>query len=461
MEYEQLTKYAGWFLATPQSFPRHIEADHYIKWGKAVRQFDCVDNTPHYKLPGAFYGFIDDFMFSFSTGYYKQELDGLNVELLPDQKALSSIDVSNFNARQVLALLHKLIYCSDHNRLLYEAAASSLLDRCLYKLKDIDLMSRPPGFYDYRPYEQPNWRKCLSKNSWELYDGDNLPEWVWCVVGNIVDEHPFGPDGKIVHGTKHFSPGTKVYCMPRSFDDRLMVIGKPRGRRGLIKVVINEKLVENYRCQKVHSPAVLRKMYAPSRNGLNSRPWGPGDDDHEYAMDMVRYLNQTEEGFLRERIMRSFTTFELHSEVDGVSSSVAELKIVQKPRSDGCLGSACFGFYKLGNDPEHSIGLIDWFGYWPEGKTYEESKDSYHEHNKFLDGLCQIGLDQWEREYSFEGLGIYPKYTWELSIISEEGAIQSRGANCYPDDFPSLYRYLHAFGFPRIWDANAKAPLGS
>ena len=460
MEYEKLTEYAGWFLATPLSFQRHIAADHYIKWNKAVKQFDCVEATPHYKLPGAFDQFTFDFMFDYPTRSYQQELDELSIELPPDQEVLSSIDVSNFSAKQVFALLYRLIYNNDHDRLLYEAAASSLLDRCLYKLKDIDLMSHPPGFYDYKPYERTDWHEHLNRNSWESYDEDNLPKWVWCVVGNIIDKHPFGPDGRIVRGTKHFSPGTKVYCMPRSFDDRLMVIGKPRGRRGLIKVVISEKLVENYRCQKVHSPAVLRKMYTPSRNGLNSRPWGPGDDDHEYATNIVHYLNQTDEDFLRERIVRGFTTFELHSEVDGISTSIVEIRIVRRMRSDGSLGSACFGSYRLGNGAECSIGLIDWFGYWPEGKTYEESKSSYHEQNGFLDGLCQIGLDRWKEEYAFDGFGIHPKYTWELSIVSSEGSIQSRGANCYPADLPSLYRYLHAFGFPRVWDAGAKAPLG-
>jgi hypothetical protein len=36
----------------------------------------------------------------------------------------------------------------------------------------------------------------------------------WCLVGNIVEEHRFGESKELRRGSKHFTPGTKVYCLP-------------------------------------------------------------------------------------------------------------------------------------------------------------------------------------------------------------------------------------------------------
>ena len=40
---------------------------------------------------------------------------------------------------------------------------------------------------------------------------DEQEPWTWCVIANVVDEHEVGVDHHIEHGTKIFSPGTKVY----------------------------------------------------------------------------------------------------------------------------------------------------------------------------------------------------------------------------------------------------------
>ena len=44
-------------------------------------------------------------------------------------------------------------------------------------------------------------------------------EWRWCLVGNIVQTHEYGENHETRIGTKHFSQGTKVYCMPGNWDD--------------------------------------------------------------------------------------------------------------------------------------------------------------------------------------------------------------------------------------------------
>jgi len=86
----------------------------------------------------------------------------------------------------------------------------------------------------------------------------------WCLVGNIVAERPYGPDGEETRrGTKHFAPGTKVYCLPAQWGDgyqQIKVVGRHRGSKRLVTMVISCDWVTNFRAMEVHSPAVLRRL---------------------------------------------------------------------------------------------------------------------------------------------------------------------------------------------------------
>ncbi|MGL5172963.1 MAG: hypothetical protein ACRC75_03855, partial [Olsenella sp.] len=131
--------------------------------------------------------------------------------------------------------------------------------------------------------------------------GTEPPAWVWCLVGNVIGEHPHGEDRRIVSGTRHFSAGTKVYCLPVRWGDgyeNIDVIGRPRGRRGLRHVVMRRSLIENFRIQKVFSPAVIEKMYEPSRpdfDGPSYLSWGNSQEDRETIEDMLRWLSPNEQ----------------------------------------------------------------------------------------------------------------------------------------------------------------------
>ena len=103
-----------------------------------------------------------------------------------------------------------------------------------------------------------NWfRKRKSDNA--IVEG----EYLWCIVGNIVDQHYFGEQKEIKSGTKHFPPGAKVYCIPEyggMGHEKIRVIGKPRKSKTLINVVIPTKLITNFRLQKVYSPSLFDKI---------------------------------------------------------------------------------------------------------------------------------------------------------------------------------------------------------
>ncbi|MCA9013477.1 MAG: hypothetical protein KDB01_27190 [Planctomycetaceae bacterium] len=86
----------------------------------------------------------------------------------------------------------------------------------------------------------------------------------WCLVGNIVEQREYGEGGKELRpGTKHFSGGTKVYCLPAQWSDgydQIIVIGLHRGSRKLVRMIISSDWVTNWRAQVVYKPAVLKEL---------------------------------------------------------------------------------------------------------------------------------------------------------------------------------------------------------
>ncbi len=109
---------------------------------------------------------------------------------------------------------------------------------------------------------------------------------IWCLVGNIIDEHYFGTDKEIKQGTEHFSPSTKVYCFPMNRGDayeNIKVIGRHRKTIGNICIEMPSKYITNWRLQKVYRPNVLKLMH--SQDG-----WTDSDKDKETILEMLKWL---------------------------------------------------------------------------------------------------------------------------------------------------------------------------
>ena len=88
-------------------------------------------------------------------------------------------------------------------------------------------------------------------------------EWIWCLIGNVVEEHIFGEQKEIRKGTKQFPPGAKLYIFPSQWDTfhgSTIVIGKPRKQNRLIKIVTRMEYITNWRIQKVYDPFVIKEM---------------------------------------------------------------------------------------------------------------------------------------------------------------------------------------------------------
>ncbi len=96
-----------------------------------------------------------------------------------------------------------------------------------------------------------------------MFDDENDKKWVWCLVGNIVENHEYGETKEKMIGTKHFRPGAKVYMAPANWGDgyeNIIVIGRPRHNKNYIEIIMRSKYTENYRIQKVYQPFVLKMM---------------------------------------------------------------------------------------------------------------------------------------------------------------------------------------------------------
>ena len=126
--------------------------------------------------------------------------------------------------------------------------------------------------------------------SMETEKTDSL-QWRWCLVGNIVKSHEYGEDHEIRTGTKQFMPGAKIYLAPIQWGDGyedVVVIGKPRHRRGLIEIIMQRKYIISYRLQKVFQPAVLERMEKSEYSW-----WGGTDADRDRIIDILDWLNPT------------------------------------------------------------------------------------------------------------------------------------------------------------------------
>jgi hypothetical protein len=82
-------------------------------------------------------------------------------------------------------------------------------------------------------------------------------------VGNVVVERLHGSEGEVRRGTKHFSPGTKVYLVDAYWGmggETVTVLGLARRPKRWIGVDVGARVVENWRAKLIHDPGVLRRL---------------------------------------------------------------------------------------------------------------------------------------------------------------------------------------------------------
>lgn len=126
------------------------------------------------------------------------------------------------------------------------------------------------------------------------------PEWQWCLVGNIVDEHEYWENHEIRYGNKQFRPGAKVFInlvYGGMGHENILVIGNPRHSHRYIEIVIARKYVENFRLQKVYKPQVLERMKNSQWDW-----WGNSDEARDEIIGFLKWLNPEEAKKAKEKL---------------------------------------------------------------------------------------------------------------------------------------------------------------
>lgn len=114
----------------------------------------------------------------------------------------------------------------------------------------------------------------------------DLPKWIWCLVANVRDyrvDELFNVIKKERRGTKHFAPGARVYVYPVQWGDgwdRMVVVGRKKGTRRLVRKVIPGSMLEDFRLKRVYSSTVISWMCGTRFRLVRNRSdalWG-GDE---------------------------------------------------------------------------------------------------------------------------------------------------------------------------------------
>jgi len=113
----------------------------------------------------------------------------------------------------------------------------------------------------------------------------------WSLIANVRQWTRRGPGGQdIQSGTKHFSPGTKVYCCAPSWDQalaiRASVVGRHRGGRKLVQMVIDAKHLTNWRAKLIYDPRILSLPYPRWRSPV----WGSDEQAQQNVERWAEWL---------------------------------------------------------------------------------------------------------------------------------------------------------------------------
>jgi len=93
--------------------------------------------------------------------------------------------------------------------------------------------------------------------------GPKVPAWIWCLTATVRSENVIGEDKRLVHGTRHFRPGTKVFLHPPHWDDRVAAIGVPRYTDKYVRIVMSTHKLENFSLEKVSNPELVAALQCP------------------------------------------------------------------------------------------------------------------------------------------------------------------------------------------------------
>lgn len=118
----------------------------------------------------------------------------------------------------------------------------------------------------------------------------------------VRDENVIGEDKRLVRGTRHFRPGTKVFLHPPNRDGRVAAVGIPRYTDKYVRIVMSVRKLEHFSLEKVSDPELVAALQyphsgwpfvrmAPSQVGRGV--WDQSDESKQRIEDEIAYLTQS------------------------------------------------------------------------------------------------------------------------------------------------------------------------
>ena len=114
-------------------------------------------------------------------------------------------------------------------------------------------------------------------------------------------ENVIGEDKRLVHGTRHFRPGTKVFLHPPNWEDRVAAIGIPRYTNKYVRIVMSVRKLEHFSLEKVSDPELVAALLCPYETSPFVRmapnyvggTWDQSDECKQRIEDEIAYLTQS------------------------------------------------------------------------------------------------------------------------------------------------------------------------
>lgn len=138
--------------------------------------------------------------------------------------------------------------------------------------------------------DEDNFEEAIIELEKEIYNDTKVSDeatFIWGLVGNIIEKHPFGENKEIRYGTKHFLPNTKVYILPSIWGDgyeKLRVLGRHRKTNKYVCLVIKTKYITNFRLKKIYSPYIIKTMH-------NEKGWSNSQKDKKTIEEIAIFLS--------------------------------------------------------------------------------------------------------------------------------------------------------------------------
>ena len=125
---------------------------------------------------------------------------------------------------------------------------------------------------------------------------EQVQEWCWCLVGNVVNRHEYGEQHIILNGSKQFRPGAKVYInlvFGGMGHENLLLIGMPRHSSQYIEIAAKRRNICNFRVQQVYKPAILARL-----KQSDYLWWDNSDRTHDLLVQVAERFNREAEEYL-------------------------------------------------------------------------------------------------------------------------------------------------------------------